>query len=264
MSYDKHLWIKRHTMTSSTQAIRAAPSAPEIEIFCRANFEEGPHAIPKTREVRNEIHRFYSIKAGNREIVCESPLEADVLIYHEGIPRVVSLCEQALRIYGAIRNRPYYTFDLRIEFNDQSSVYYEVKPSNRLCLYDNGRRCPCGWMHIESWCQTHGKKCDFITELDMAPYRQFIANWRTLLPFARKAYESPDPDLERSIIGHIHRSGPITFSEVQSYEASSVTENVINYVAKLLHQGRIAADLNSSPVSPLIALSVSAEDQADA
>jgi len=199
-----------------------------------------------------------------RVVTVESPLEADAYIFEEGQVDVVSLCEQSPRINGAILHRPYYTFDYTVRYLDARTVHKEVKQDCKLVLLDDGRRCPPGWMHIEAWCRTHGEQCAFITELDLEPHQQFIANWRTLLPFARAAYENLDAALEKSILSHVSRAGRLTVAEVHAAEASYVTEHVMEHIAKLLHQGRLVADLHEMPISPITVLSKPPQDVTDA
>ncbi|PUB88762.1 MAG: hypothetical protein DBP01_11470 [gamma proteobacterium symbiont of Ctena orbiculata] len=238
--------------------------ARQIEFFCRADSTPGPHPIPRSCEVKNELHSIFSIKAGMRDVTVESPLEADAFIFEEGQIDIVSLCEQSPRINGAILNRPYYTFDYSTRYLDTRTVHKEVKEDYKLELLDDGRRCPPGWLHIEAWCRTHGEQCAFITELDLEPHQQFITNWRTLLPFARAGYEDFDAALEKSILTHVSRAGRLTVAEVHAAEASSVTEHVMEHIAKLLHQGRLVADLHELPVSPITALSMQHQDANDA
>ena len=44
-----------------------------------AGFSRGPFPISPSRLLANEIHTFFSIKAGMRYVTCESPLEADAV-----------------------------------------------------------------------------------------------------------------------------------------------------------------------------------------
>ncbi len=240
--------------------IDIAKNARQIEIFCRADATPGPHPISRTRLVKNEIHRLFSIKAGMRDVLCESPLEADAIVFEEGQSNVVSICEQSPRINGAILNKPYYTFDYTVKYLDCSTLNREVKESSRLILFDDGRQCPPGWAHIEAWCRCHGEACGFITEIDLEPHRQLIANWRMLLPFARRAYEEPDPPLEKSILSHVLREGQMTVQQLHAVEASAVTEQVMNYIAKLLHQGHLTADLHNAPISLITTVSIPEQD----
>lgn len=222
----------------------------DVERFCRAKGERGPHLIPRKRQTSNEFHRIFSIKAGMRIVTCESPLEADAVLWAESRKDVVTICEQPLRICGSIGKKPYYTFDLALKFLNGREVFYEVKPLSSLAHGEDGRLLPPDWVLIESWCALNGETCDIITDETLANHAQLIKNWRVLLPYAVRAYKEPDPALERSLISMITQVSVCDITRLCARESNVHSEHVIAHIAKLLHQGVLKSDLSKSPVSP--------------
>ena len=220
------------------------------EKFCRSLATIGPHPIPKSRQVANEFHRIFSPKAGMRLVECESPLEADAVIWGEARPNVVSICEQPLRIHGAIGNKPHYTVDLKFEFRDGTTTYYEVKPEAHLKIHDDGETAPANWPAIRSWFLANGKKCGVITEETLRGDRLLIENWRTLLPFAIRSYECPDPELENHIMAVLRKLSAPSFAAVHERIPTVDSEELTGHMAKLLHRGQIRASLSRSSVTP--------------
>ncbi len=161
----------------------------------QATFIRGPHQIPPKRQVANEFHRIFSIKAGMRIVCVESPLEADAIYWAESIPEIVELCEQPLRIQTPIGNKPYYTFDLSVKYKSSDELFFEIKPESSLIRNKEGELEPAHWNSIESICKANFYKCKVLTDKDINKKEQEIANWRRLLPYARFAYENPHPDL---------------------------------------------------------------------
>ncbi len=232
------------------------------EKFCRSLATVGPHPIPRTRQIANEFHRIFSIKAGMRLVECESPLEADAVIWGEARPQVTSICEQPLRIHGAIGNKPHHTLDVKFGFDDETSTYFEVKPEAHLKVQDDGERTPANWPVIRSWFLANGKRCDVITDETMRRDALLIENWRTLLPFAIRSYEAPDPELEKALIALLMTNSVSSFAGVHERMSNVDSEELTSHLAKLLHQGRLVASLRRTAVSPMTELNVVGGDHA--
>lgn len=180
--------------------------------------------------------------------MCESPLEADAVYWAESDPRVVELIGQPLRIETAFGTRPHYTFDLEIRYVNGESVLCEVKPTNKLVEGEDGEAAPGNWDDINLWCDSNGYSCRVVTEETLEPCTQAIANWRYLLPFAKRASERPDSDLCAQLIADITREpGQSIRSLLTGYGAR--VEEQLDQLCYLLHQGRIVADLTRKPVT---------------
>jgi len=234
-----------------------------IEKFARSLAELGPHPIPKSRRLVNQIHDIHSIKAGHTEVVCESPLEADVVLWGESRPDVVGIQTQPLRIHGAIGNKPYHTLDVCFDFDDGRKVYYEVKPSKHIKVHEDGSRGPANWPFIKAWGKANGVDVDYITEEALIGQRQCIENWRTMLPFASISYERPDPDLEKAIYQLVKAGRAFTIFQIEDCHPTIDNEEIYAHVAKLIHKGLLKANVNSIPASPSMEVWVDEDEASD-
>jgi len=215
-----------------------------------APFTFGPIAIPRRRQIAQNLFRIFSIKAGMRVVTCESSLEADAIYYAEADPSITWLCDQPLRLDQPIGKRPQYTLDLALQYQNGDVRYFEIKPSVRLTEGEGGRKVPPHWDQLHRLCTEWGFQIDFKTELDFEPRRQLIANWRTLLPFACIAYRDPDHQLETQILNLSGRAAGISIRDVQAAEPEKDDQSVIASIARLLHQGRLSAPLADERVVP--------------
>ena len=213
------------------------------------SFTTGPHAIPPKRQVANEFHRIFSIKAGMRVVCVESSLEAEAIYWAESIPDIIELCEQPLRIMTPIGKKPYYTFDLSVRYKSNEEVFYEIKPESSLSENSHGRLVPANWSLIETICKDNAYKCDVLTDKDTNKKQQEIVNWRRLLPYARFAYENPHPALEAEIYSVCC---DVKRSEIEKifFQLPNFNDEILlSYIAKLLHQGTIIAELDKKRLS---------------
>ncbi|MGB0720971.1 MAG: hypothetical protein ACPGU7_01130 [Gammaproteobacteria bacterium] len=227
---------------AKTTACTPVPSDAQLELFSSARFERGPHPIPRKRQVAHRFHRIFSIKAGFRDVVAESDLEADVIYWAEGSANVVGLCEQPIRIHQSIGHRPYLTLDLSLRYSDSTEIFYEIKPEQRLRDYANGRRLPESWPYIEAWSSKAGFHCDYITDKDIAGDALTINNWRRLLPFARNGYQYADQVME-DIIENLCLESSVPVRDVLRHFGTYKEQATVSAIAKLLHLGRLVAPL---------------------
>jgi TnsA endonuclease-like protein len=218
-------------------------------ISTQVTFTRGPHLIPPKRRIANEFHRIFSIKAGMRIVCVESSLEAATVYWAESIPEIIELCEQPLRIMAPIGKKPHYTFDLSLRYKSNEEIFYEVKPESSLSENSHGKFVPTNWDLIESICIDNAYKCGVLTEKDTNKKEQEIANWRRLLPYARFAYENPHPDLEAEIY---NVCCDVKRSEIEKifFQLPNFSyETLLSYIAKLIHQGTISAELGKKRLS---------------
>jgi len=212
-----------------------------------AGFTLGPIPIPRRRQIANNLFRFASIKAGMRIVCCESSLEADGIYAKEGDPGVVWLCEQGLRIDRPIGKQPWYTFDLVYRTRDDNELLVAFKPTSELVPAADGSLKPPYWDAIEDACNDLGRRCSFVTEVDLAPKKFLIHNWRVLLPFAFAAYEDPDNELLANLTMLAGRGAGTTLLDLQGTEHTRDPEIVTEHVALLLHRGELSAPLAEAP-----------------
>lgn len=220
---------------------------PPLTMRTDAGFTLGPIPIPRRRQIANNLFRFASIKAGMRPVCCESSLEADGIYAKEGDPRVVWLCEQGLRIDRPIGKQPWYTFDLAYRTRDGDDMLEAFKPTSALVLAADGTLKPPHWDAIEGACNELGRRCTFTTEVDLAPKKFLIHNWRVLLPFAFATYADPDNELLANLTMLAGRGAGTTLLDLQGAEHLRDPEIVTGHVALLLHRGELNAPLDEAP-----------------
>ena len=219
-------------------------------------FSRGPFPIPPRRKVANEFHRIFSIKAGMRTVCVESSLEADAIYWAESNPKISSLCEQPLRIHAPIGNKPFFTFDLSIRWDSGAEVFYEIKPESSLEKSATGDLVPKNWESVEEICKQNSYICQVLTDRQINKISTEISNWHRLLPFARAAYQSEDPKFDALILSLLKSAGKSTIYQIISQLPDINKQQTINHIAKLIHQGRLLANLNEARLTGMTVLNV--------
>lgn len=221
-----------------------------------SKFSRGPFPIPPRRKVANEFHRIFSIKAGMRTVSVESSLEADAIYWAEANPKISSLCEQPLRIHAPIGNKPFFTFDLSLRWDSGAEIFYEIKPETSLEKTSAGNFVPKHWESVEEVCRQNSYTCQVLTDRQINKISTEISNWRRLLPIARAAYQSEDPKFEALILSHLQAVGKSTIFQIITQLPDINKQQTINHIAKLIHQGRLLANLNDARLTGMTVLSV--------
>jgi len=216
-----------------TQPMRAA-----------AGYTVGPLPIPHKRQVRQNLFRIFSPKAGMRVVIAESRLEADAIFLIEGQPQYTWLCEQPFRIDRPIGKKPFCTLDLAVRDCDGNETLYEIKPEDHLEDRSDGRRVPPNWDAIVSACDEFGRNVSFMTDREIYEREALIENWRFLLPFAVMGYEDPDAELSKQLV-NLASVGGIRLGDLIIAEPTIPERVVLSHVAMLLHKGQLTGDLDS-------------------
>jgi hypothetical protein len=223
--------------------------------------ETGPVPISSRRLKSNQIHRIFSVKAGMRIVTVESPLEADFIYWAESMPEILHLCEQPLRVHIPLGNRPFYTFDLCLRESSGIEKYYEIKPEKSLKLSEDGRLLPTNWEVIEAWAQEAGYLIGVLTDKNLEGQQQKVSNWRRLLPYVRAAYLNSDRIYESQLLEFFQSQGKVKLLTVFKYFQNNDQPTTLGCVAKLLHQGKLAADIAEKRLSPHTIIYVSAMEE---
>lgn len=229
-------------------------SANALARFRNGKSERGPHPIPFKRERSNQFHRIFSVKAGMRIVVAESPLEAHAIFWAEGESNVTSLCEQDLRIHAPYGKQKYVTLDLSVQWKNGNETFYEVKPENSLTKHPDGRLLPKHWNLMEAWSKENGRDIQLMTNVWLENHKIRIENWRALLGLVRAFKNNYDPDLETNVLSNITKypniSTSILLDRIQGHSEHLVTA----CIASLLHEGRILGSLDEVPFHRFIGL----------
>jgi hypothetical protein len=206
-----------------------------------AGYTVGPLPIPQKRQVRQNLFRIFSPKAGMRVVVAESKLEADAIFMVEGMPQYTWLCEQPFRIDRPIGKKPFCTLDLAVRDVDGKETLYEIKPSDKLVERSDGYRAPPNWDEITSACDEFGRNVSFMTDEDIYEHETSIENWRFLLPFAVMGYEDPDAELSKQLV-NLSSAGGIKLGDLVASEPTNPERVILSHIAMLLHKGELVAD----------------------
>jgi len=207
--------------------------------------ERGPHPISRKRQISNQHHRIFSIKAGNRNVVAESQLEAQAIFCAEGDPEIVELCEQPLRIHGTYGKSKYVTLDLSVKKRCGAEIIYEIKPTSRLVEHEDGHFAPANWKLIEAWSEANGHDIRVMTDEWLFQHKTRVLNWKHLLGYVRHFRVNRDPDLETEVIGIITNNPDISMIPLLDHLRTADEQLITSCVASLLHEGKITANLDS-------------------
>jgi len=236
----------KFTKTVSSNAKSQLNENLRLQRFARSLGERGPHEIPRQRQVSNQFHRIFSVKAGCRIAVAESQLEANAIFWAEGNPDIISLCEQPIRILGNLGKRPYYTLDLGVKYKDGTEVFFEIKPESHLITLPDGRKAPEHWNAIEKWCSVNGHECDFLTDKTLDENSTLIRNWHRLLPFVRTAHINKDDELKEEVVQVLTDYPGLPHHEISHHTIRRSDQEILAITALLLHQGNVQANLNKA------------------
>jgi hypothetical protein len=115
---------------------------------------------------------------------------------------------------------------------------------------------PKHWESVEEICRKNSYTCQVLTDRQINKISAEISNWRRLLPFARAAYQSEDPKFEALIISHLRKVGNSTIFQVITQLPDINKQRTINHIAKLIHQGRLLANLKEARLTGMTVLNV--------
>jgi hypothetical protein len=164
----------------------------------------------------------------------------------EGTPEVVQLCEH----YPEVRlETQYYVFDMWLRWKDGHEECREVVPGYGYHGVKEFGPATSGWTVIHNWSREHGYVCERITEQAIAPQMRRIQNWRRMLPFVRFAQEHPDIELEAVVLLKLLLAD-LSLRELMRTQPARQGIAVSAAVAKLLHAGKISADLDHGHFGP--------------
>ena len=245
------------------QAVGALPG-DAVRRFVEASGERGPHVPPRTVRIARRFHRLFSVKAGLRTVAVAGRLAADAVVRAEGDPDVVSLCEQPMRVLAPFGQGPHFTFDLGLVRREGTGTgtgagagagaggetLTVVAAAAGLETGPDGVQAPPHWSTLRAWCQRHGHRCAFVTDLEIDADRMPIRNWRALLGFVRLAREAPEPDLERRVHDTVRETPGLTLALLSRHVARADEQTLAAAVANLPHRGALDAELAARPFTP--------------
>lgn len=169
----------------------------------------------------------------------------------EGTPDVVEFCEHYPEVQLETQN---YVFDMWLRWRDGREECREVVSGERYHGVSEFGPASTGWCAVRNWGRGQGYTCERITESRLAPHLRRIQNSRRMLPFVQFAYEHPDPELECVILLRLVVAD-LSLRELVRCYPKDISPYVTAQVARLLHSGKIAADLDHGHFGPNLVLS---------
>lgn len=185
-----------------------------------------------------------------RRIEFASRLEYLNWLLLESTPDVVEFCEHFPEVQ---LESQYYVFDMWVRRADGREECLEVVPNDRYPGLKEFGPASSSWNAICRWGRAHGYACERVTEAKLAPHMRRIQNTRRMLPFVQFALEHPDPELECVVLLRLMLAD-LSIRELVRCYPSEMSSDVTAVTAKLLHAGKITADLAHAHFGPNLVL----------
>lgn len=194
-----------------------------------------------------KIHRFLSF---------DNRLEFHHWLMLESMPQVTELCERSPAVpLGGYEH----VFDMWVRWWDGREECRQVVPSWKYAPVDGLRMQPPEWPTLTAWGRKHGYICTLVTEQDLAVHGTRISNWRRILPFVKFAEANPDPELEERVVSRLGASLELPLGELIRTVDAPKDALITAIVARLLHAGKVSADLDQSRFGPQLLLHLNAQ-----
>ena len=165
----------------------------------------------------------------------------------EGTPEVAQLCEQYPEAQLETRS---HVFDMWIRWRDGREECRDVVPAWKLVWAPGGRSLPQDWDSLCAWGRARGYTCSFVTDMELGAHTQRIHNWRRIMPFVQLADELEDDGLEQVILEEVSSIGEVRVDEISWNAVHADETHMLAAVARLLHRGQLAADLEQACFGP--------------
>jgi hypothetical protein len=191
-----------------------------------------------------------------------SDLERDNFLLLEADPTIEWYCEQPLRVRLRLGTRHVTTvFDLVVRFKDGTEEFWEVKYQADLLQLNRDSRIGRQLAAQRRWCDLNGYRYRIRTEVHIRQNVMLLNNWKFMLAdlvtFDRVALNQHSTCVLTVVSG----SGAATLGEVQRRCAENDPQLIRATVFHLLHQGRLRAPLDTTPITPFITLEVPNADR---
>lgn len=214
-----------------------------------------PQPIRRGTQASHETVRYTGWSAKmRRPMLFDNRLEFHHWLLLEGTPQVEQLCEQYPD--AEVEGEPH-VFDMWIRWRDGSEECRDVVLSRNFDTCRGYTRDPPGWSGLVAWGKEHGYRCRYITERELALYTVRILNWQRMLPFVKRAQESPNDFLEKRVLWQVDGAHDISMGRLTHALSTVDPTDVTAMVAKLLHEGQLSANLDRYRFGGTLLLSLS-------
>jgi hypothetical protein len=168
----------------------------------------------------------------------------------EGTPEVLHFCEYYPSVPLESRD---FVFDMWLRWRDGRQGCRMVV-TNWSRHGDRSLLNFPDWAVLVCWARERGYRCELVTEKEIAASMKRINNWRRMLPFVRYAIDNPMPGLEEAVLERLQCSPDLPMRELLPLQAGPGDTQVTSAVAKLLHSGKLTADLDHQHFGPNLLL----------
>lgn len=196
------------------------------------------HEIPTAQETGS--YTGWSAKM-RRPMFFDNQLEFHHWLLLEGDPQAEQLCEQYPE---ADLDTETHVFDMWIRWRDRREECRDVVPTRKFDVYQGHVADPPGWSGYAGWGSQHGYHCRYVTEQELDARMVRILNWRRMLPFVQRAVEAPVYSLEQHILEQMQLVHDISLGRLILAQDMVDPADVAAVAAKLLHEGKLHADLD--------------------
>lgn len=209
----------------------------------RALFDPRPAKRERRRHFHAHYWAAYSPKI-RRYVGLYRHIGHDHWIWIEADPLISWFTEHPtpIRLRASSRDESH-RFDMVLETNGaiECRRLFDIDSLANLSAYDRNS------IEMEqAWCESLGYIYRAITNTDLHPYRTFIENWKSMLPYIREANTA----FEHRVLGYVSAVEELTVGELLRLLADIDRTWAKGVIYGLLHRGRLVApELMTSSVS---------------
>ena len=181
-------------------------------------------------------------------------LQRAAVLWAEGDPDAVHLWERALLVRGRFGTRTELVLPLGVRYRDGTERIFALHRDKSLDTGADGSRVPTHWDVVREIAHRSGYKCEVLTDVQLDRWSIRMENAAMLAGHVRAAHDSPDAILLTDVLAGIPTDGGVTLSDLLTGFAPDRAGDVRSMVAALLHDGRVAADLDRKRFAPFAPL----------
>jgi hypothetical protein len=197
----------------------------------------------------------YSFKL-RRLVILYSDLEYDHWVLVESDYRIVSFCEQPLRIRvrlpsGFVTS----VFDMWVLFASREEEFREIKYRRELEEDPLAKRQVCAQ---SLWCSLKPAHHELYDELQIRANPLLLSNWKKILRCLAATHRLDLTQLCQKILQLLANAGAKALAEIESHFPDFDRAVVHAAIFRLLHDGRATAPLENEPLSGSLPVEVRA------
>lgn len=195
-----------------------------------------PISMKRSTKYGNTYLRGFSPKIG-RIVTFFSELEYDNWLHIECNPKIISFCEQPLKIKTFFNGEYVESIpDMWVKYLDGTEEFMEVKYSEE--LKGNSKKALRSIRQVEAqkqWCKENNFKFSLMTELDIRKDLIYLNNLKQIVGNVRCLTKLNNNDLEQIIA--LLSSKPLSISTIVNSTTFN-TSYIIQMISLLIYEGK--------------------------